>query len=135
MTRLQPILPVVPRRRIVVADDDPAFRGSLADAVRAHGFEVTVAASGMELVERVVYQGPFVALLADISMPWMNGLQAVRRLHAFGLALPAVMISALEDRELEAWVRCLGAQTVLLRKPFELPLLWRTLDDLLAPAR
>jgi CheY-like chemotaxis protein len=95
---------------------------------------------GAEAV-RVVGLEPIDAVLMDISMPGMNGLEAtrhIRRLHdgiqmnsAQGRRLPIIGISAhalAEDQQL-----CLEAgMTALVCKPIDWPLLRRTLQDVLA---
>lgn len=59
--------------RVLLVDDDSAFREGLATALRsAGGFAVEVVTTGHEAIERMVSQGPEVAVL-DLRMPGVNG--------------------------------------------------------------
>lgn len=87
--------------------------------LRAKGYDVTVARNGGEALVRA-HEAPPHAILMDIQMPGMDGLQAIRRIRAdVGLnAIPIVALTALAmpgDRE-----RCLQAGAdEYLTKPVE----------------
>ena len=53
-------------------------------------------------------------------MPWMSGLQAIRSTRAAGLPTSVIVMTALADPRIPAQVKALGANAILLRKPFEL---------------
>ena len=63
--------------------------------------------------------GPFDLIVTDVSMPWMDGLKAVRSMRTVGLSTPVIVVTALSDEDLNTQVRALGP-AILLRKPFEL---------------
>ena len=106
--------------RVLVADDDPAMLGAVADALARLGYDVTRAEGGADLVDQLATAGPFDLIVSDISMPWMDGVKALRSMRTAGLATPIVLMTALKDEQIPAQVRGLGPNTVLLRKPFEL---------------
>lgn len=62
--------------RILVLDDDPVFRKTLAKALGARGFDVTPAESGHEAI-RLASIKTFDAAIIDMMMPGMNGLEAL----------------------------------------------------------
>ncbi len=79
-------------RRILVVDDDRAFRLSTAQLLRQDGHEVDVAGDAAEAVERLE-AGGFDLVLLDMRMPGMDGLTAVEVLRTRGLRAPILMIS------------------------------------------
>lgn len=105
--------------RVLVADDDPAMLGTISHALAVLGFGVVRAESGAELVDQLADHGPFDLIVTDVSMPWMDGLNAIRSMRTAGLATPVIVITALEDDGIPTKVRALGP-ALLLRKPFEL---------------
>jgi len=109
---------MTPPTRVLVADDDPFVLDVVADALSHRGAEVVRAADGGELIERLALHGPFDLIVTDVSMPWMNGLQAIRSTRLAGIDAPVIVMSALADPRIPSQVRALGTKAVLLRKPF-----------------
>jgi CheY-like chemotaxis protein len=70
-----------PRRRILVADDNRDSADSMATMLKLLGNEVTTAHDGIEAVE-VANQVRPEAILMDMGMPKLNGLEATRRIRA-----------------------------------------------------
>lgn len=120
--------------RVLVADDDPAMLGAVADALARRGFEVVRAESGAELVDQLANEGPFELIVSDISMPWMDGLKTLRSIRTAGVATPVIVMTALRGQQIPAQVRALGANALLLRKPFALDELDAAVTSLLSPA-
>jgi two-component system response regulator MprA len=106
-------------RRVLVAEDDPAMMGTISHALTVFGFAVVRAENGAELIEQLAEQGPFDLIVTDISMPWMDGLNAIRSMRTAGLPTPVIVITALADQDIPTRVRALSP-AILLRKPFEL---------------
>jgi two-component system response regulator RegA len=67
------------RHSILVVDDDETLRGRLARAFEDRGFDVAVAASFDEAVERAREDSPEMAVV-DLRMPGRSGLEVVREL-------------------------------------------------------
>ena len=106
--------------RVLVADDDPLLLATVAEALADLGAIVSRASSGAELIEQLAEHGPFDLVVTDISMPWMDGLQAMHAIRTAGLGTPVIVITALPDDRIPSQVRALGENAMLLRKPFDL---------------
>jgi two-component system, OmpR family, response regulator MprA len=79
--------------RVLVVDDDRAVRDALRRALTLAGYEVPVAASGEDALEQVV-QGVPDAIVLDIAMPGIDGLEVCRRLRRLGNRVPILMLTA-----------------------------------------
>lgn len=66
---------------ILVVEDHPPFRLLLADVLEAHGYRVSVAATGEEALAQARREAPALVLM-DIRMPGMGGVAATRELRA-----------------------------------------------------
>ena len=79
--------------RILVVEDDAAVRDSLARTLRFEGHQVETAVDGLAALDAVRAAEPD-AMILDVSMPRMDGLQACRQLRADGVVLPILMLTA-----------------------------------------
>jgi two-component system response regulator MprA len=79
--------------RILVVDDEPAVRDSLGRALRIEGYEVALAADGRAGLEALA-ERPCDALVLDVAMPRMDGLEMCRQLRAAGDRLPILLLTA-----------------------------------------
>jgi two-component system, OmpR family, response regulator MprA len=112
--------------RILVVDDEPAVRDAVDRALRLDGHDVTLAEDGRAALDAVAAAPPD-ALVLDLLMPHVDGLEVCRRLRAAGDRTPVLVLTArdaISDR-----VRGLdaGADDYLV-KPF-------ALEELLARVR
>jgi CheY-like chemotaxis protein len=123
------------RARVLVADDDPQLLDAVSDAFTKLDANVVRASSGADLIEQLATAGPFDLVVTDISMPWMSGLQAIRSTRAAGLSTSVIVMTALTDPRIPSQVKALGANAVLLRKPFDLSELESAASLLLAAKR
>lgn len=78
---------------ILVVDDDRAVRESLHRALKLHGYDVAVAADGMEALQAVERDDPD-AIVLDVMMPGVGGLALTRRLRQDGVDTPIIMLTA-----------------------------------------
>ncbi len=81
------------RWHILVADDEPVMRESLAAWLAEDGHAVTAAASGEEAVAAARTQ-PFAVCLVDLKMPGMDGLETMRALQAVQPDTAVVIVTA-----------------------------------------
>jgi DNA-binding NtrC family response regulator len=80
---------------VLIVDDEKNLRDGLSEAVRDLGYEALVAASGREALAAAATNKPD-AVLLDLRMPDMDGLQVLTRLHAAadGTNVPVAIITA-----------------------------------------
>lgn len=95
--------------RILVAEDDEGFLGALASALEADGrFSVDRARNGREALELARRRHPD-AVVMDIEMPDIDGIEATRRLLEMTPGLPVVAISGTDYEERVIEIRQAGA--------------------------
>jgi EAL domain-containing protein (putative c-di-GMP-specific phosphodiesterase class I) len=78
--------------RILVVDDDLVLLRSVARALRAKGFEVWTATDGWDAV-RQVNERKFDAVLSDIAMPNLDGIELLREVREHDLQVPVVLFT------------------------------------------
>jgi two-component system response regulator MprA len=86
--------------RILVVDDEPAFRQAISRALTLEGYRVEEAGGGAEALERLTDVGVD-AIVLDVSMPAPDGLEVSRRLRDAGDRTPVLMLTArdaIDDR-------------------------------------
>ena len=76
-----------------MVDDDPSVRDSLRRSLAFNGYEVLVAEDGVEALRIVGDEDPD-ALVLDVMMPKLDGLQACRALRAAGNDVPILLLTA-----------------------------------------
>jgi two-component system response regulator MprA len=113
--------------RILVVDDEPAVRTSLERALRLDGYDVSLAVGGREALTALAAAPAPDAVVLDVLMPEVGGIEVCRRLRESGDRTPVLMLTA-RDRIADR-VRGLdaGADDYLV-KPF-------ALEELLARVR
>jgi two-component system, OmpR family, response regulator MprA len=104
--------------RILVVDDEPAVRAALQRALALERYEVDVAADGHEALERLAAFPPD-AVLLDVAMPRLDGLEVCRRLRAAGDRTPVLMLTARDAVDDRVEGLDAGADDYLV-KPFAL---------------
>jgi two-component system, OmpR family, response regulator MprA len=79
--------------RILVVDDEQAVREALDRALRLEGYEVDLAGDGSEALATIAKRPPD-AVVLDLMMPQINGLEVCRRLRAAGDRTPVLILTA-----------------------------------------
>src|SRR5262245_2333597 len=115
------------RSRILVVDDEPAIRDSLKRALSMEGYEVELAPNGNLALERMGRLPPPDAVVLDILMPGMDGLEVCRLLRRIGNRTPILMLTARDEVADRVEGLDAGADDYLV-KPF-------ALEELLARIR
>ncbi|MBG0814879.1 response regulator transcription factor [Planomonospora sp. ID82291] len=84
------------RPRVLVVDDDPAILRSLGRGLRLAGFAVETAGSGGRALELTGGFSPD-AIVLDVCMPGLSGIEVCDRLRARGGDVPVLMLSAMDE--------------------------------------
>ena len=79
--------------RLLVVDDDPYLREALALVLDLNGFEVYTAQDGREAIRTLAVDSPD-AVILDVLMPGLDGLEVCRRMRATGDRTPVLMLTA-----------------------------------------
>ncbi len=79
--------------RILVVDDDRALRDALRRVLTLGGYEVQTAEDGEQAIELVVQALPD-AVVLDVGLPGIDGLEVCRRLRRLGHRVPILMLTA-----------------------------------------
>lgn len=79
--------------RILVVDDDRAVRESLRRSLEFNGYQVSLASDGEQALDMVVRHRPD-AMVLDVMMPRLDGLEVARRLRGTGDDLPILVLTA-----------------------------------------
>jgi putative nucleotidyltransferase with HDIG domain len=85
---------------ILIVDDEPSGRETLAALLKPQGYQLAFAANGAEALALVAAQDPDLILL-DVMMPELDGFEVCRRLRATPAVaeIPIILLTALDDRE------------------------------------
>jgi two-component system, OmpR family, response regulator MprA len=81
--------------RILVVDDDRAVRDSLRRSLAFNGYQVELATDGQQALDAITAERPD-ALVLDVMMPRLDGLEVCRRLRSAGDDLPVLVLTARE---------------------------------------
>jgi two-component system KDP operon response regulator KdpE len=103
---------------ILIVDDEPAIRRALKMTLKDQGFFTIEAARGEEAVA-LVRTGSFDAVLLDINMPGMSGVQTCRSIRMISAQLPILMLTVRDSEDDKVEALDAGADDYVT-KPFQL---------------
>jgi two-component system response regulator MprA len=113
--------------KILVVDDERAVRESLRRALELNGYEIDLAENGEEALSQLDGGAQPDALILDVLMPGMDGLEVCKRLRTRGNRVPVLMLTARDEIESRVAGLDAGADDYVT-KPF-------ALEELLARVR
>jgi len=114
------------KRTVHIVDDEAPVRRSLALMLKVSGYAVSTFESGLALLDAAEALVPG-ALLLDVRMPDMDGIQVQKQLASRGVALPVVIMTGHGDLSVAASALKAGA-VACLEKPFGKAVLIGALD-------
>lgn len=117
-----------------LVDDDAAVRRAASALLRTSGFAVRTYASGDELIAQLDRVGRLDAILLDIRMPGLDGLEVQKALNARGILTPVIILTGHGDVALAVEAMKNGAHD-FIEKPFSGPVLVEALRGAFARAR
>ncbi len=118
--------------RVLIVDDEPAVRAALDRALRLDRYEVELAADGREALDRLA-EARLDAVVLDVAMPGIDGLEVCKRLREAGDRTPVLMLTARDAVDDRVAGLDAGADDYLV-KPFALKELKARLRALLRRA-
>ena len=112
--------------KILVVDDEKVHRFMLTAMFKEWGWQSAEADDGTTAVA-AVQEGPFDAILMDVRMTTMDGMEALQKIHAINPAIPVVIMTAFSSIDSAVEAIKMGAQDYLT-KPLDFDRLRQTLE-------
>ncbi len=135
-TRQEPPPPRGKGERILVVDDEARIREILKSALENYGYMVETASQGQEAAQAYLRameaKDPFQAVIMDLAMPVRDGKWAMGKILELDPGARFIVATGYTDQEFMEKQSDLKAQAVL-RKPFDMGILLRTLKKCLEP--
>jgi len=116
------------KRKVLIVDDDPGIRASLAVILQSWGFEPLQASNAPEATEVVERQDPDI-VISDVVMPETSGLELLRHLKSGDPHRPVLLITAQGSIDMAVEAMKQGARDFLTKPLTDLPKLKSLLDD------
>jgi CheY-like chemotaxis protein len=121
----------VPKRTVLVIDDDPEMLSILRLALYEAGFKVTTSSSGIKGVQALRYAPQsFDAVLLDYSMPGFDGGRALPYVRELAPHTKILCITGHQPKDLPAELR--DNVDAVIHKPFDTTMLVQSLHDVLS---
>jgi len=115
---LQTLDDIKPRGVVLVADDDPDFADSLKPILAHHGYQVVIASTGKEALEKASASGVN-CLVLDLKMPLLTGIEVYRKLSELGKSIPTIFVTGFPGEKTAALAGLKQGDNGVLLKPFD----------------
>ena len=115
------------KKKLLLVDDDPTVRESLADLLTDEGYEVTPASNGVEALDLAANM-PVHLVLLDLNLPKKSGWDTLEGLARQNPQAPVIIITGQPNQLFPALASGAGA---LMEKPLDLPKLLLAIRSLL----
>ena len=102
------------KRKILIVDDEPDFLEVMSTRLEANDYEVTTAANGEDALNYIKNNKPD-AVLLDILMPGIDGLEVLRRIRKMDDSLPVYIITAFSTDDRFKAANKLGASGFIVK--------------------
>ncbi len=102
--------------KVLIVDDSLFMRNHVARLLQDSGYETLQAANGLEALDNFCAQKPDIVIM-DITMPHMNGLEALTRIRECNPEARVIIVTALSQKTVVSQALRLGAKDFLV-KPF-----------------
>lgn len=101
---------------LLIVDDERSIRAALRAILSSTGFTIVEATHGLEALS-LVHAAQFDAILLDINLPDLSGIEVCRRIRASWPRLPVIMLTVLDDEDSKVGALEAGADDYVT-KPF-----------------
>ena len=111
----------MPKKRILIAEDDPSVLKVTKLRLQFEGYEVITARDGQDALEQAVAEAPIHVILLDIMMPKLNGYEVCRTLkrQPATASIPVIIFTASEAQLQRLGDRCIEVGAAdWIKKPF-----------------
>jgi len=119
--------------RLLIIDDDDQLRKSFEKLLKEEGYSVSVASSGERGLEAVRSSCPD-AVILDIKLPGMNGIETFKAIQEIEPKLPVIIMTAYGSTETAIEAIKLGAFDYIL-KPFDVPEMLKLVEEAVEASR
>ena len=102
------------KKRILVVDDEPDFLEVITIRLEANDYEVITACNGNEALEKIKSEKPD-AVLLDILMPGIDGLEVLKKIRKTDSKLPVYMLTAFSTDERFRMANKFGASGFIVK--------------------
>jgi DNA-binding NtrC family response regulator len=116
--------------RVLLVDDRAEFLKVLIERMQSRGYEAVGAGGGPEALEAVDRQS-FDAVVLDMVMPGMDGIETLKRLRQVNPLMPVIVLTGYGTSEEVVEALALGARDYLV-KPADLDMLLERIDEAMA---
>jgi two-component system chemotaxis response regulator CheY len=121
-------------KKILVVDDSDTVRQQVRQSLGPAGYDILEAVDGMDGLEKLRSNTDLAAVLCDVNMPRMNGLDMIASAHSEGLATPILMLTSEGQPSLIRRAKESGARGWIV-KPFKVDLLVAAVNKITSAAR
>jgi DNA-binding NtrC family response regulator len=108
-----------PRPRVLVVDDEPLIRWSIAEALSENGYSVVEAGTGRAAIQEAAVTDRFNVIVLDLRLPDTDSLSLLARLHELAPRARIIMMTAHGTDEVAEEAHARGAYG-FVHKPFEM---------------
>lgn len=102
------------KKRILLVDDEPDFQEVIKSRLEVNSYEVIIASDGKEALETLKKE-KVDAVLLDILMPRMNGIETLKNIRQDNKQLPVFMLTAYSDKVNFGLANELGASGYIVK--------------------
>jgi len=113
------------KNRILIVDDEPNVCQFLSEYLEYKGFETQISQSGKEAL-KYLETDTFDAILLDLIMPEMNGLEVLEKIRQMKIMIPVIIVTGVKDKNVADDAIKLGAAD-FIPKPIDLDRLEQSL--------
>ncbi|MBU2609565.1 MAG: response regulator transcription factor [Chloroflexi bacterium] len=106
--------------RVLIVDDQPAFRRQLRALLTRAGLEVVAEAGDIPAAERLAQSRQPDLAIVDVLLPGVSGIEGTPRLKALAPGMRVILVSAYHERLLQASAQAAGAEAFIPKDELDL---------------